>query len=100
MALTNDDYTLHFAIGILFSFSSSFSSSYDEYEVKISFHNDLRYNITRGITMKAGLVFKESQLDWPVLRHLICYFLMKRTEFLIVWPSVSPRCDYLFCLYV
>ena len=32
--------------------------------------------------------------------HLICYFLMKRTEFLIVWPSVSPPSDYLFCLYV
>ena len=38
-------------------------SPVDELEVKISFHNDLRYNITRGITMKAGLGFKESQLE-------------------------------------
>ena len=44
-----------------------FFSSYDECRVKISFHNDLRYNITRGITMKAGLGFKESQLGWAGL---------------------------------
>ena len=55
--------TIYITIGIFFFFHSS-SSDDDEYEVKISFHNDLRYNITRGITMKAGLVFKESQLDW------------------------------------